>query len=104
MKTKFSVFECRRQTNVQIQIQAPPNATRDEILLQRKSSLLTEYGKWMDGWETRRKRIPGRDEATFKTEQTESGEYIILLTCRIDLSSATQWHKGGGVKRLGLGS
>lgn len=21
----------------------------------------TEYGKWMDGWETRRKRIPGHD-------------------------------------------
>lgn len=21
----------------------------------------TEFGKWMDGWETRRKRIPGHD-------------------------------------------
>lgn len=21
----------------------------------------TEYGKWMDGWETRRKRLPGHD-------------------------------------------
>ncbi|XP_053737942.1 allantoicase isoform X1 [Synchiropus splendidus] len=24
-------------------------------------SLFTEFGKWMDGWETRRKRIPGHD-------------------------------------------
>nr|XP_046229946.1 allantoicase [Scatophagus argus] len=24
-------------------------------------SAFTEYGKWMDGWETRRKRIPGHD-------------------------------------------
>ncbi|XP_063771535.1 probable inactive allantoicase [Pseudophryne corroboree] len=26
-----------------------------------KTGLFTEYGKWMDGWETRRKRIPGHD-------------------------------------------
>lgn len=26
-----------------------------------KDGLFTEYGKWMDGWETRRKRIPGHD-------------------------------------------
>ncbi|XP_018416014.1 PREDICTED: LOW QUALITY PROTEIN: probable allantoicase [Nanorana parkeri] len=26
-----------------------------------KVGLFTEYGKWMDGWETRRKRIPGHD-------------------------------------------
>ncbi|XP_056420095.1 probable inactive allantoicase isoform X2 [Hyla sarda] len=26
-----------------------------------KAGLFTEYGKWMDGWETRRKRIPGHD-------------------------------------------
>uniref|UniRef100_A0A8D0GQ06 Allantoate amidinohydrolase n=1 Tax=Sphenodon punctatus TaxID=8508 RepID=A0A8D0GQ06_SPHPU len=26
-----------------------------------KPGLLTEYGKWIDGWETRRKRIPGHD-------------------------------------------
>ncbi|KAL5016030.1 hypothetical protein ScPMuIL_005619 [Solemya velum] len=26
-----------------------------------KPSVFTEYGKWMDGWETRRKRIPGHD-------------------------------------------
>ncbi|XP_078146150.1 allantoicase [Centroberyx gerrardi] len=25
------------------------------------SSAFTEFGKWMDGWETRRKRIPGHD-------------------------------------------
>ncbi|XP_067274698.1 allantoicase isoform X3 [Pseudorasbora parva] len=25
------------------------------------ASAFTEYGKWMDGWETRRKRIPGHD-------------------------------------------
>ena len=32
----------RRRTNSQIQIQAPPNAPRDEILPQGKPSLLTE--------------------------------------------------------------
>ncbi|KAM8954386.1 putative inactive allantoicase [Pelodytes ibericus] len=26
-----------------------------------KAGLFTEFGKWMDGWETRRKRIPGHD-------------------------------------------
>ncbi|KAL0967642.1 hypothetical protein UPYG_G00254840 [Umbra pygmaea] len=26
-----------------------------------KPSAFTEYGKWMDGWETRRKRMPGHD-------------------------------------------
>jgi allantoicase len=26
-----------------------------------KSGVFTKYGKWMDGWETRRKRIPGHD-------------------------------------------
>lgn len=26
-----------------------------------KEGLFTEYGKWMDGWETRRKRVPGHD-------------------------------------------
>lgn len=26
----------------------------------------TEYGKWMDGWETRRKRIPGHDWSIIK--------------------------------------
>ena len=26
-----------------------------------KAEEFTEYGKWMDGWETRRKRIPGND-------------------------------------------
>lgn len=26
-----------------------------------KEGLFTEYGKWMDGWESRRKRIPGHD-------------------------------------------
>jgi allantoicase len=26
-----------------------------------KEGLFTDYGKWMDGWETRRKRIPGHD-------------------------------------------
>ncbi|XP_063434625.1 allantoicase-like [Mytilus trossulus] len=26
-----------------------------------KVGVFTEYGKWMDGWETRRKRIPGHD-------------------------------------------
>lgn len=26
-----------------------------------KEGVFTEYGKWMDGWETRRKRIPGHD-------------------------------------------
>ena len=26
----------------------------------------TEFGKWMDGWETRRKRIPGHDWAIIK--------------------------------------
>ncbi|XP_031171760.2 allantoicase-like [Sander lucioperca] len=35
-------------------------------LLKRESpqfiaSAFTEFGKWMDGWETRRKRIPGHD-------------------------------------------
>ncbi|XP_030410063.1 probable allantoicase [Gopherus evgoodei] len=37
-----------------------------ENLLKKKSPVLkpdefTDYGKWMDGWETRRKRIPGHD-------------------------------------------
>lgn len=27
-----------------------------------KAGLFTEYGKWMDGWETRRKRIPGKTQ------------------------------------------
>ncbi|XP_029451667.1 probable allantoicase isoform X2 [Rhinatrema bivittatum] len=26
-----------------------------------KADVFTEFGKWMDGWETRRKRIPGHD-------------------------------------------
>lgn len=26
----------------------------------------TEFGKWMDGWETRRKRIPGHDWCILK--------------------------------------
>lgn len=26
----------------------------------------TSYGKWMDGWETRRKRIPGHDWCIIK--------------------------------------
>ncbi|KAM4694671.1 putative inactive allantoicase isoform 1-T2 [Discoglossus pictus] len=26
-----------------------------------KAGLFTDFGKWMDGWETRRKRIPGHD-------------------------------------------
>lgn len=26
-----------------------------------KVGVFTKYGKWMDGWETRRKRIPGHD-------------------------------------------
>lgn len=26
----------------------------------------TEFGKWMDGWETRRKRIPGQDWCIIK--------------------------------------
>ncbi|RVE56206.1 hypothetical protein OJAV_G00233780 [Oryzias javanicus] len=28
---------------------------------QFKASAFTDFGKWMDGWETRRKRIPGHD-------------------------------------------
>uniref|UniRef100_A0A4W3HGJ9 Allantoate amidinohydrolase n=1 Tax=Callorhinchus milii TaxID=7868 RepID=A0A4W3HGJ9_CALMI len=28
---------------------------------QWKANAFTEFGKWMDGWETRRKRIPGHD-------------------------------------------
>lgn len=31
---------------------------KDPINLPEK---YTEFGKWMDGWETRRKRIPGHD-------------------------------------------
>jgi allantoicase len=26
-----------------------------------KIGVFTDFGKWMDGWETRRKRIPGHD-------------------------------------------
>lgn len=26
-----------------------------------KTDLYTDYGKWMDGWETRRRRSPGHD-------------------------------------------
>ena len=26
-----------------------------------KDDLFTEFGKWMDGWETRRKRVVGHD-------------------------------------------
>ena len=26
-----------------------------------REGVFTEFGKWMDGWETRRKRIPGHD-------------------------------------------
>ncbi|XP_069461111.1 probable inactive allantoicase isoform X2 [Ambystoma mexicanum] len=26
-----------------------------------KADVFTDYGKWMDGWETRRKRVPGHD-------------------------------------------
>ncbi|KAM4633504.1 allantoicase isoform 2-T2 [Polymixia lowei] len=32
---------------------------RDDV--QFKASAFTEFGKWMDGWETRRKRTPGHD-------------------------------------------
>jgi allantoicase len=31
-----------------------------------KEELFTEYGKWMDGWETRRKRVPGHDWCLLK--------------------------------------
>lgn len=30
----------------------------------------TEFGKWMDGWETRRKRIPGHDWCILKLATT----------------------------------
>lgn len=28
--------------------------------------MFTSFGKWMDGWETRRKRIPGHDWCVIK--------------------------------------
>ena len=31
-----------------------------------KDGEFTEFGKWMDGWETRRKRIPGHDWCIIK--------------------------------------
>ena len=31
-----------------------------------KDDEFTEFGKWMDGWETRRKRIPGHDWCIIK--------------------------------------
>ncbi|KAF5307651.1 hypothetical protein FQR65_LT06706 [Abscondita terminalis] len=31
-----------------------------------KHDIFTEYGKWMDGWETRRKRLPGHDWCIIK--------------------------------------
>jgi len=31
-----------------------------------KDGLFTEFGKWMDGWETRRKRVPGHDWCLLK--------------------------------------
>jgi allantoicase len=45
-------------------------ATADNLLLATdpvwKEDLFTEAGKWMDGWETRRKRVPGHDWAIIK--------------------------------------
>lgn len=31
-----------------------------------REGVFTSYGKWMDGWETRRKRIPGHDWCIIK--------------------------------------
>ena len=41
-------------------------AKMDRLLLPEEpqwNEEFTEYGKWMDGWESRRKRIPGYDWA-----------------------------------------
>ena len=37
-----------------------------------KQGVYTDYGKWMDGWETRRKRVAGHDWCIIKlgTPQT----------------------------------
>ncbi|TNM94495.1 hypothetical protein fugu_017254 [Takifugu bimaculatus] len=40
---------------------APASNLLKGALPQFDSSAFTEFGKWMDGWETRRKRIPGHD-------------------------------------------
>lgn len=39
----------------------------DPIFIEDK---YTEYGKWMDGWETRRRRIPGHDWCVIKLAST----------------------------------
>lgn len=41
------------------------NLLRDEEAV-FKPDLYTDFGKWMDGWETRRKRSPGHDWCIIK--------------------------------------
>lgn len=53
----------------------------------------TEYGKWMDGWETRRKRIPGHDWCIIK----------LVASCNIKgILVDTAFFKGNFAPRISL--
>ncbi|KAG7190147.1 hypothetical protein KM043_006277 [Ampulex compressa] len=45
-----------------------------------KEGLFTEFGKWMDGWETRRRRCAGHDWAIIALESSSSIEGICVDT------------------------
>lgn len=52
-----------------------------------KADEYTEFGKWMDGWETRRKRVAGHDWCILKlgAKCIIRGKYsdsLFLLTCQ----------------------
>ena len=52
-------------------------ATAENLLKQAppifKDGVFTEFGKWMDGWETRRKRIAGHDWCVIKLGESIAG-------------------------------
>lgn len=62
----------------------------DPVFIEDKN---TEYGKWMDGWETRRKRIPGHDWCIIK----------LVAPCTIEgILVDTAFFKGNFAPRISL--
>ena len=46
-----------------------------------KEGVFDANGKWMDGWETRRKRIPGNDFVIIKLGKPGKIDNILIDTC-----------------------
>lgn len=72
-----------------------------------KPDIYTDYGKWMDGWETRRRRTPGHDWCIIKLGipgvirgvEVDTAFFTGNFTPRISIQAAMLTSEGNSLKK-----